>query len=485
MSSAQQAPCLTENRWAELFSGRHAIYTLILAGSVALHAVNIYVATTVMPNIVADIGGFDYYAWGTTLFVLASIIAAALSTQLLHGVGARNGYALAAGTFVAGTLGVALAPTMPALLVGRFVQGLGGGLLYALAYGVIPLVYPERMWARAIGFISATWGVATLTGPAIGGVFAELGAWRWAFFSLVPLGILFGGLAFTTLPHAGKRDDGTVAVPVRQLLLLTASVLTLSAGSLAGTSLGAISSVFVALFLFALLIVVEGRARVRLMPRGGISVSMPLGALYATAGLLVLGMQSEIYVPYFLQVLHGQSPLLAGYLAALMAIGWTLGSILSSGWSTARAQSAIVAGPALCLAGLALLAAFLPHPGGGDWLLLGPVCVGLMIVGLGIGFAWPHLVTSVFQAAPEGEQELAASAVSTVQLLASALGAAAAGVVANMAGIASPGADGTPAAFWLPTIFAAAPALALAMFLARRRTALASRTDPLPEGISK
>ncbi|MGY4395557.1 MFS family permease [Sphingomonas sp. UYAg733] len=485
MSSAQHAPCTPDNRWAELFSGRRAIYTLILAGSVALHAVNIYVATTVMPDIVADIGGFDYYAWGTTLFVLASIIAAALSTQLLHGVGARNGYALAAVTFVAGTLGVALAPTMPVLLAGRFIQGLGGGLLYALAYGVIRLVFPERMWSRAIGFISATWGVSTLTGPAIGGIFAELSAWRWAFFSLIPLAVLFGGLAFTSLPHAGKRDDGSVAVPVWQLALLTASVLTLSAGSLAKTSFGAVSSVIGAALLFVLLIVVEARARARLVPRGGISFSTPLGALYATAGLLVLGMQPEIYVPYFLQVLHGQSPLLAGYLAALMAIGWTLGSILSSGWSTHRARSAIIAGPTLCLAGLALLAAFLPHRGGGDWLVLGPVCVGLVIVGLGIGFAWPHLVTSVFKAAPEGEQELAAGAVTTVQLLASALGAAAAGVVANMAGIASPGADGTLAAFWLPTTFAAAPALVLAMLLARRRTARASRPDPISEGILK
>ena len=70
---------------------------------------------------------------------------------------------------------------------------------------------------------------------------------------------------------------------------------------------------------------VEKKARERLLPRGALKRTAPLGALYATIALLVIGMQPEIFAPYFLQVLHGQSPLIAGYLAALMAVGWTAG----------------------------------------------------------------------------------------------------------------------------------------------------------------
>src|SRR5690349_12140454 len=83
--------------WRDLFAGRNAVYSLALGGSVALHAVNIYVAVTIMPSAVRDIGGLPYYAWSTTLFVLASILGAALSARLLNRAGARDAYAIAAG----------------------------------------------------------------------------------------------------------------------------------------------------------------------------------------------------------------------------------------------------------------------------------------------------------------------------------------------------------------------------------------------------
>ena len=160
ISAPEAAPA-----WSDLFAGRNAVYSLALGGSVALHAVNIYVAVTIMPSAVEDIGGLDYYAWSTTLFVLASILGAALSARLLNRAGARNAYAIAAAIFATGTLVCALAPTMPVLLAGRFVQGFGGGFLYALAYGVMRLVFPQRLWSRVIGLISAMWGFATLVGP--------------------------------------------------------------------------------------------------------------------------------------------------------------------------------------------------------------------------------------------------------------------------------------------------------------------------------
>jgi MFS family permease len=129
--------------WAALVSGRNAVYSIILAGGVTLHAVNIYIVTTILPSVVGDIGGLEYYAWSTTLFVVASILGAALSSRLLDRAGPGRAYAAATALFVAGALICAAAPAFPVLLAGRFVQGLGGGLLYALAYAVIRLVYPE------------------------------------------------------------------------------------------------------------------------------------------------------------------------------------------------------------------------------------------------------------------------------------------------------------------------------------------------------
>lgn len=366
------------SEWIELFRGRNAIYSLALGGSVALHALNIYIAITIMPSVVTEIGGLDYYAWSTTLFVVASILGSALSARLLQRVGARGAYAVAALVFGAGTVICALAPSMPLLLTGRFVQGFGGGFLYALAYGVIRLIFPERLWARAIGFISAMWGIATLTGPAIGGVFAEIGAWRAAFWSLIPIITLFAIMAFAALPGKGNDDETSSRLPLRQLMLLAASVIVLSASSVSNALVWNIVGIGSTLALIGLLVAVEIRSKTRLLPLGALNVTAPLGALYAIIALLVIGMQPEIFVPYLLQVLHGQSPLIAGYLAALMAIGWTLGSLFSANLGSHSAPRVITISPAVSLLGLILLAVFTPVNSAGSWTVLAPICASLV-----------------------------------------------------------------------------------------------------------
>ncbi len=167
--------------WATLLSGSNGLRSLALAGGVILHAVNVYIATTILPSVVEDIGGIDYYAWNTTLFVAASILGSALSARLLISAGPRGAYIIAALVFAIGTLICAFAPSMPVMLTGRVVQGLGGGFLFALSYAMIRLVFSEALWPRAMALVSGMWGVATLTGPAVGGIFAELGVWRAAF----------------------------------------------------------------------------------------------------------------------------------------------------------------------------------------------------------------------------------------------------------------------------------------------------------------
>lgn len=451
--------------WGELLSGRNGLYALALAGGVTLHAVNMYIATTVMPSVVQDIGGMDFYAWATTLFVVASILGAALTARLLISAGPRGAYVVATLLFAAGTLISSLAINMPVMLAGRCVQGLGGGFLYALAYGLTRVVLPQRLWGRAIGLISAMFGVATLIGPAIGGVFAEYGAWRAAFWSLLPVAGLFAVVAFATLPRSSWDRNERASIPVLQLILLTGAVLAVSAGSLSPEALWKVVGLGAAVFMIAIIAAVDRNAKARLLPRRSFNLSTPLGALYLTIALLMLSMQPEIYVPYLLQHLHGQSPLRAGYLAALMAIGWTVASFLSSRWQERGGDRLVVAGPVLTLAGLVLLAVFLPVHGNGNWSFLAPVCLGLVLIGFGIGLAWPGLVTRVYQSAPSTEQDLAAGGMTTVQLFAIAFGTACAGMVANFAGIAVPGGveGAANASLWLSAIFALAPAIAVAV----------------------
>lgn len=456
--------------WGELLSGRNALRSIALAGGVALHAVNVYIATTILPSVVEDIGGLEYYAWNTTLFVAASIFGSALSPKALHIFGPRRAFLVAIVLFALGTAACAAAPTMGWMLAGRTLQGLGGGLLLGLCYSSIRLVFEERLWPLATGLMSSMWGIATLAGPAIGGIFAETGHWRLAFWVVLPM---CAGLAWLVwrqiaLQAPGPRKD--VKVPMLQIALLVVSVLAISIASLTSAVLWNMLGLVAGLLIGLGVARVDKTAAVRFMPTGAYSLKPEgLGSLYACVCLLSIGITVEVFVPYFLQVIHGYTPLIAGYMTALMSAGWTLGSITSSSRSPATARKLLRAGPLVSAAALAGLMLLVPWSGldvnsNGAWWLLLP----LLGVGLGIGMCWPHLLTQVFKTSPPGQENMAASAIITVQLYAMALGATLGGMVANAAGLVDPGGvEGTRhAALAMFAMFVCSP-LAASVFMAR------------------
>ncbi|MBB4819565.1 MFS family permease [Pseudomonas alcaligenes] len=471
MDTTASLDALPTASWGELFSGRNGLMAVALTGGVALHAINVHIVTTVLPSVVREIGGLDWYAWNTTLFVVASIVGAALASRLLAGGGPRGACLAALALFALGSVGCAAAQSMPWMLSARAVQGLGGGLLAALSYALIRVVFAPPLWPRAVALVSGMWGVATLCGPAVGGLFAEAGHWRWAFWSLLPVALAQALLVLVQLrPRADAAEAGAVpGIPFVQIGLLAASVLAVAAGSLSPLLPLQALGVALGLALGAAALVWDRRASVRLLPSGGASLATALGAVYACVALLLAGTTTEIFVPYFLQVLHGQSPLVAGYLTAAMAGGWSLGALLSSGRSGGDAARLLRGGPVLCVVGLLALAGLIPLAGELDYglrtLLVG---LALAAVGAGVGIGWPHLLTRVLELAPRGEENAASTAITTVQLYGMAIGAALAGLVANAAGLSVPGgvAGAQSAAIWLFAGFALAPLLAA--LLARR-----------------
>ncbi|MGC3985546.1 MAG: MFS transporter [Pseudorhodoferax sp.] len=464
MSAVAAAPTSSSATasWGELLRGRNGLLAVALTGGVALHAVNVHIVTTVLPSVVQDIGGLAWYAWNTTLFVVASIVGAAMSVRLLATRGPRGACLAALALFALGSAACASATAMPWMLAGRSVQGLGGGMLAALSYALIRVVFAPPLWPRAVALVSGMWGVATLCGPAVGGLFAQAGHWRWAFWALLPVSALQAALVAWQL-RGGAAAEDRPAVAVRQIALLAASVLAVAAASLSPQLAWQGAGVLLGLALGAAAVALDRRARVRLLPHGATALRTPLGAVYACVALLLVGTTTEIYVPYFLQTLHGLTPLAAGYLTAAMAGGWSAGSLLSSGRTGDRAARLLRAGPVLCTAGLLALAVLVPLGEGldaGPRMLLGGLA--LAGVGAGVGVGWPHLLTRVLRLAPQGEGGLASAAITTVQLYGMAIGAAVAGLVANAAGLTVPGgvAGAQSAAAWLFASFAVAPAVA-------------------------
>ena len=462
-----------DGRWRDLFSGKNAAISIALSLGVVIHAVNILMATTILPSVVEDIGGLNLYAWNTTLFVAASIVGSVFSARILSVYGARVAYLLAVIIFFAGSLVCTLAPRMDIMLLGRAVQGFGGGVMFALSYAMINLVYVPALWPRAMALISGMWGVATLVGPAVGGIFAELNAWRYAFGVMLPLMVVYGLFLLTIMPKKQKttENEPSQRLPLIQLTLLTAAVLIVSAGSLSPDVTLNVFGVVAALLLLILLAVVEQRSSSRLLPRNTFRRGSHHAALYITISLLAIGMTCEVFVPYFLQRLHGQSPLASGYMSALMAAGWTVSEIISAGWKGAKMRASILLGPLFVLAGLVLLALTLSVPSAGTWGIMSPILLGLSLVGFGIGFGWPHLLTRILQVAAPEDKEVAAASITTVQLFATALGAALAGMIVNVNGFN----DGTltgvmSSAYWLMMLLAIAPLIAI--FTSRRCAAI-------------
>jgi MFS family permease len=450
--------------WREMFSGGRGLAATVLMSGVALQAMETFIVSTLLPSVVGDIGGLELFAWNTTVFIVASIVAAIFAAVRPFGLGPRGSYILAAMGFALGSLICGLAPVMEVMLVGRAVQGFGAGLLTALSYAMIRLVFPQHLWGRGFALISSVWGVSTLIGPAVGGVFATFDAWRWAFLILVPAAGLLGLLALRAIP-AKSDEQGMQSFPVLQIVLLIGAITGISVASvLTEGTLIAASLIVLSVLAVVVLGVIDRRSSTRLFPLGTFSAGSVLAPLFAVMLLINAAIISDMFVPLFLQQLHGQTPLIAGYMVALVAVGWSSGSMLTASWTGQRARAILALGPVLQTAGAIGLALFVARDNrAGELLPLLPIGLSLLLLGLGIGVSWPQVSSRLLQAAPQGERDLTSASISMVQLFAAGLGAAVAGVIVNGAGIAAkPGVSTTStAALWLYGLFILVPVAAI------------------------
>ncbi len=463
------------SEWQELFRPDLAAFTVILNLGIGLHAVDVFVISTVMPTVVRDIGGSSFYAWSTMLYMVASIVGAASGGPLKAALGPRKGYALGGLLFLAGSAACGASPTMLVLLIARTVQGYGGGLLLAQSMGLISELYPPALRTRILATVSGVWGVAALVGPLVGGVFAEFDWWRGAFWASVPIILWFTARAWQTLPRA-TAVTAVPPFPFRRIALLALGVLCAGAAdqipNLAAQGLLLIMALVLTVQAFRL----DGAAANRLFPPRPLSVLTPIGTAYWIMFLFSMTHTSiGIYLPLALQELHGVGPLAAGYANASLAVSWTLASFITAGWRGRAEIATIIGGPLIALLGVIGLAAGVTT--------LSPLlsCVLTGFIGFGIGACNLHLVAQTMRIAEPGFESLTASSIPTIRSLGISFGAAIAGLIANTAGLASGVTVQTvaAAATWVygATILAPAVCLLLAVRVVRlRRTA----AEPMP-----
>jgi MFS family permease len=431
--------------WQELrASGRLGSFVLLCLG-VWLHAADSFLAATTMPPAVAEIGGLAFISWTLALYQLAGIVAGAGVAVAARRFGMRRVLVAGAASYALGCAASAIAPDMAVMLAGRLVQGAGGGAMIALTYVATQRLFPERLWTRLMAIVSAIWGASSLVGPLIGGAFADAGLWRGAFWAFAAQAAALAGaaaVALRGLPPGDVAGSASGRWPWHPLGVLSAGVLLIA---FSGAASNVAAAAALGLGGCALLVAaarIDALGPVRLMPTALLRPRGRAGAGLLMALLLAAGATAfSAYGPLLTETLFGISTLKAGALLAAESVTWTVATLGFAGADPRWDRTLIRAGATAITAGGAGLAAFTP---GGP---LGLVLASLMVQGAGFGICWPFVVRRIVQLAPAGERDISASATSTLQRIGYAVGASAAGVVANASGIgAAPEAD---VAWWV------------------------------------
>jgi MFS family permease len=441
----------TTGHWRELWSTPYLRTSAVVVGGVVLYSTNEFLTISMLPSTINEIGGERIYSWVTTLYLVGSVVAAATVNSLLDRIGSCLSYLLGFAVLGAGSLVCAAAPNMEILLAGRFLQGLAGGLLCGLSFAVINAVLPRYLWSRGAAMASATWGIGALFGPALGGIFAQLGAWRWAFGLLAMLSVAMSVLVPGVLSVDNCEQDRVPAaarIPVPSIVLLGAAALAVSMASVPHNPVKTAGLLVLGAGLVGAFLVVDRRMTTAVLPASVFGFG-PLKWVYLTLGLLVAATKVDLYVPLFGQRLAHLGPMVAGLLGAALSIGWTISGLGSGSLNRTRTiVSVVIAAPVVMAIGLALAGA--THIQGAPMGVIVLCATALLAVGIGIGAAYPHLSAwAMGDVDDPAEGGAAATAINSVQLIFGAFGAGLAGVVVNI----SDG-GGVSAARWAFTVFA-------------------------------
>jgi MFS family permease len=444
------------SRWRDLVvDGRLATFALVCVGT-WLNAADELMTATIMPSVARDIGGYAWFGWAVAAFLLGSILGGATAGRLSIQFGLRPAIAVGGGAYAIGCVASALAPAIGWFLLGRLLQGLGGGWVVGLCYVAVSALFPEKLWSRVFSALAGIWGAATLVSPLIGGLFAEAGVWRGAFWLFAAQGVGFVVAGWVLIKPAINVEDDVPASPPPyvQVLVLTLAVGAIGAAGLWPSAFEAAASAILGLVLFGVFLWLDRASASHLLPRSATDVGGPVGAgLFTVFALMGATTAFSVYGSALLQTLNHARPILAGYILGASALAWTAGSLLVAG----RKNDALFirVGVVTVTLGLSGLMFAVPHR---DLVL---VTAFVLAEGAGFGLAWSFTAARIVAGAPEDERAFASSAMPTAQLIGAAVGAAAAGAIANLIGFGQgiTEARASLAGFWL---FAAFLPLALA-----------------------
>jgi MFS family permease len=396
--------------------------TVALVLTITLVAFESLAIATVMPVVADDLGGLGLYGWVFSGFFLGSLLGIVLAGRAADRRGTRLPFAVGLALFAAGLVVGGAAQSMPMLVTGRVAQGMGAGVIPAVAYTSVGRAYPATLRPRVFAVFSSAWVIPGVIGPAAASALAGWLSWRVVFLALLPLVALAAILALPALAGGPPDDAAGGTVPRDDDRVRDAVVLVAGAALVLG-GLGAHPPAL------AVTLVVAGGllgawAFVRLVPEGTLALHPGLPAAIAVRGILTFAFfGTDAYVSLAATEAHHAPTWVAGLALTGATLAWTTGAWVQDRIVVARGPRWLVRrGFAVLAAGIAL-----------TMLALGPVPVGLLVAawavgGLGMGLSYAPISATVLGEAAPGQEGTASASLQLTDVLGVSLGTGVGGV---------------------------------------------------------
>lgn len=404
------------------------ILTALMLG-MALASLDQTIVSTALPTIAGDLHGLNHLSWVVTSYLLATCISTPLWGKLGDLYGRKSLYQLAILIFLAGSILSGLSQSMSQLIAFRAIQGIGAGGLMVGSQAIMGDVVPARQRGRYMGYFGVVFGVTNVAGPLLGGLFTEHLSWRWIFYINMPIGILALFVVATVLHIPANRvphkidwvGTALLSVGVTAIILLTTwagSQYAWGSGVIIGLGLTAV--VMIAIFCW-----VETKATEPIIPLW-LFKNRTFTATSAVGFIIGFAMFGAIiYLPLYLQIVHGASPTLSGLQLLPMIAGMLLTFIMAGRLVTASGRYKVfpIVGTAVLAIGLLSLTRLGPHTP--YW----EVAVFMFVTGLGVGLCMQVLVVAVQNAVPYSALGVATATSTFFRTIGGAFGVAVLGAV--------------------------------------------------------